>query len=203
MSKQDLKWVIQNLLSQKSHVSETKVVRRACVAAIIRWRPHLEALPSNLSSRPLATNATEFLNQPWINDCHGQAEMLFIERAVREGDNWSGQIAFPGGKNEASDKTDLDTVVRECKEEIGVHLDTRDFIPLGILEHRNIKSLTTNTITMILIPFVFLQVAPVTPKLTIQVSEVSGTHCNVFHFIKSLHNILICKQRDTYSLSLE
>ena len=46
-------------------------------------------------------------------------EMLFIERAIRNGDPWSGHMAFPGGRTEADDDDSFDTAVRESREEIG------------------------------------------------------------------------------------
>ena len=49
-------------------------------------------------------------------------ELLMIERASREGDPWSGHIAFPGGRAEPWDRSLLDTAVRETREELGVDL---------------------------------------------------------------------------------
>jgi 8-oxo-dGTP pyrophosphatase MutT (NUDIX family) len=50
----------------------------------------------------------------------GGPELLFILRAVREGDPWSGHIAFPGGRRQVSDATLRDTARRETTEEIGL-----------------------------------------------------------------------------------
>jgi len=50
------------------------------------------------------------------------AEALFIERAQREGDPWSGHMALPGGRVDASDADWLAAAVRETREEIGVEL---------------------------------------------------------------------------------
>jgi len=49
-------------------------------------------------------------------------EVLFIKRATREDDPWSGQIALPGGRHEASDLSLEDTAVRETREEVGLDL---------------------------------------------------------------------------------
>lgn len=50
-------------------------------------------------------------------------EVLFIERAIKDGDPWSGQMAFPGGRTELKDKSSLDTARRETLEEIGFDLN--------------------------------------------------------------------------------
>ncbi|MEE2777922.1 MAG: CoA pyrophosphatase [Acidobacteriota bacterium] len=49
-------------------------------------------------------------------------EVLFIERARREGDPWSGQMAFPGGRYEPEDGNLRVTAERETSEEVGVDL---------------------------------------------------------------------------------
>ncbi|HWC72546.1 MAG TPA: CoA pyrophosphatase [Gemmatimonadales bacterium] len=59
-------------------------------------------------------------------------EALFIHRAVRAGDTWSGQIAFPGGRREPRDTDLADTAIRETHEEIGVDLTGAE--RLGVLD---------------------------------------------------------------------
>ena len=49
-------------------------------------------------------------------------QVLFVKRAERAGDPWSGQIALPGGKCDADDKDLKATVVRETLEETGINL---------------------------------------------------------------------------------
>jgi 8-oxo-dGTP pyrophosphatase MutT (NUDIX family) len=49
-------------------------------------------------------------------------ELLFIKRAERVGDPWSGDLAFPGGKREPTDLALLETAVRETREEVGLRL---------------------------------------------------------------------------------
>ena len=49
-------------------------------------------------------------------------ELLFIKRAARDTDPWSGQIALPGGRHEDADESLEDTAVRETFEEVGLEL---------------------------------------------------------------------------------
>jgi 8-oxo-dGTP pyrophosphatase MutT (NUDIX family) len=67
-----------------------------------------------------------------LHDGDEGIEALFIHRAVRVGDTWSGQIAFPGGRREPRDADLLDTAIRETHEEIGVDLMSRE--RLGTLD---------------------------------------------------------------------
>lgn len=52
----------------------------------------------------------------------GSPELLFIKRAEYEGDPWSGQIAFPGGRAEEFDTSLAETATRETREETGIDL---------------------------------------------------------------------------------
>jgi 8-oxo-dGTP pyrophosphatase MutT (NUDIX family) len=67
-----------------------------------------------------------------LHDGDDGLETLFIHRAVRAGDTWSGQIAFPGGRREATDPDLLATAIRETMEEIGVDLSGAE--RLGVLD---------------------------------------------------------------------
>lgn len=60
----------------------------------------------------------------------GPPELLFIERARREGDPWSGQMAFPGGRRDSVDADIAATATRETLEEVGLALDA----PFGRLD---------------------------------------------------------------------
>ena len=55
-------------------------------------------------------------------DNAGSADLLFIKRAVFEGDPWSGQVALPGGRHEPADASLAHTAMRETHEEIGADL---------------------------------------------------------------------------------
>jgi 8-oxo-dGTP pyrophosphatase MutT (NUDIX family) len=48
-------------------------------------------------------------------------EILMIQRAVRDGDPWSGDMAFPGGRVDKADGNSLITARRETFEEIGLN----------------------------------------------------------------------------------
>ncbi|MFQ5514195.1 MAG: NUDIX hydrolase [Myxococcota bacterium] len=60
----------------------------------------------------------------------GAPELLFIERATRETDPWSGQMAFPGGRHDPGDRDLEATAARETLEEVGVRLEA----PIGRLD---------------------------------------------------------------------
>jgi 8-oxo-dGTP pyrophosphatase MutT (NUDIX family) len=51
------------------------------------------------------------------------AEVLLIRRAERHADPWSGHMAFPGGRRDASDRDLVETAMRETREEVGLSLD--------------------------------------------------------------------------------
>src|SRR5262245_4891896 len=78
-------------------------------------------------------------------------ETLFIHRAVRVGDTWSGQIAFPGGRREPRDRDLLATAIRETHEEIGVDLASAE--RLGVLD--DLHPRTPVLPPVVVRPFVF------------------------------------------------
>src|SRR5438105_6871550 len=67
-----------------------------------------------------------------LHDGDEGLEALFIHRAVRAGDTWSGQIAFPGGRRDPGDADLLATAIRETMEEVGVDLSSAE--RLGVLD---------------------------------------------------------------------
>jgi 8-oxo-dGTP pyrophosphatase MutT (NUDIX family) len=58
----------------------------------------------------------------------GEVELLFIERAQRSGDPWSGHMAFPGGYVDPGDPDARHAAERETLEEVGIDLETADLI---------------------------------------------------------------------------
>ena len=55
-------------------------------------------------------------------------ELLVIKRATRDGDPWSGQMAFPGGKIDRADKDARAAAEREVFEEVGFVLSESSYV---------------------------------------------------------------------------
>lgn len=87
-----------------------------------------------------------------------EPDVLFMVRAQREGDRWSGQVAFPGGHHEPSDTSLLDTARRETLEEVGLDL-VHVAHPLGQLAPVQARS-HGQRLSLWVTPFVFVQHTP-------------------------------------------
>lgn len=57
-----------------------------------------------------------------------QLQMLIIHRAEHDGDPWSGDLAFPGGKVDAEDRTAQAAAEREALEEVGMDLAAAEYL---------------------------------------------------------------------------
>lgn len=131
--------------------------KRASVALIIRIRPtypdraatydpslyHQTQLLSSASGECAAdssfqSNLDTFFEQTWV--AKGDPEILFIKRSTRIGDRWTGHIALPGGKRELGDDSDLETSMREAREETGIELGGPDCLIVGNLPERVVTS---------------------------------------------------------------
>ncbi len=86
------------------------------------------------------------------------AELLFIRRAERAGDPWSGHVAFPGGRRDVIDASLEATARRETREEIALDLDV-DARLLGVLDDIRPRSAALPSIAVR--PFVFSLERPV------------------------------------------
>ena len=95
-----------------------------------------------------------------------EPEILFIQRAVYEGDPWSGQIAFPGGRAESEDASLFETAIRETFEE--TEIDLRDRAQLvGALD--DLGPVSVHLPAIIVRPFVFLLPESPEPVLSSEV----------------------------------
>jgi 8-oxo-dGTP pyrophosphatase MutT (NUDIX family) len=98
------------------------------------------------------------------------AEILFIKRAERDGDPWSGHLAFPGGRAEESDASLLDVAMREAFEEVGIDARQGGRV-LGRLP--TLRPLSVRIPSVTVTPFVALAPSGVVPR--IQPEEVAET----------------------------
>jgi len=79
-------------------------------------------------------------------------DILLIKRSERQGDPWSGDMAFPGGKMDSTDQSIYHTALRELHEEIG--LEAGNLKQLGRLSDQLTKT-HSGLRPMIISPFIF------------------------------------------------
>lgn len=87
-----------------------------------------------------------------MRDVDNCPEVLFIQRAEKEGDPWSGHMAFPGGHREPTDASLVSAAVRETDEEIGLDLTPASY--LGALNHQQAQP-RGRVLNMLIAPHVF------------------------------------------------
>jgi 8-oxo-dGTP pyrophosphatase MutT (NUDIX family) len=96
-------------------------------------------------------------------------ELLLIERAEKEGDPWSGHMAFPGGRQSPEDASPRWTAERETLEEVGLDLAPAELLgQLDDLEGRHAGRPTGLVISA------FVYHVPEAPPLTVQAEEVQS-----------------------------
>ena len=136
--------------------------------------PQIRALADSLRERPGVVTSPEGIGT-WaavaviVRARDDVAELLFIRRVEREGDRWSGQIAFPGGHLDESDGTLDRTATRETWEEIGVDLSAIAS-PLGALD--DVAPRTPVLPPIAVRPFVFAAPAEVNAEAGHEVAEI-------------------------------
>ncbi|KAJ5092713.1 hypothetical protein N7456_008574 [Penicillium angulare] len=183
-SQAGLSHFLHNVLSElyqhpSPHVPDPPTCKkRASVALILRVRPTYNHWPTSSSigdpSLTVEDRLDEFFSQPWVQN--GDPEVLFIKRAARVGDRWTGHIALPGGKRDPEDADDQAAAIREAWEEIGLDLTTDDCIHVGNLPERWVTTSWGSVPLMTLCPFVFLTTRSDSPTLNLQPTEVASTH---------------------------
>lgn len=117
-------------------------------APLVRVRAALEVYQPRAERAPEARPAAVSLV---LVEEGADLTTLFIRRADRAGDPWSGQIALPGGRREPGDADLLATALRETREEVGVDLGTAE--RLGVLD--DLYPRTPMLPPVVVRPFVF------------------------------------------------
>lgn len=138
---------------------------RAAVAIVLRAVDPTSEDPAHHASR-LTHHGSRDLTISRSHDLthHASIEVLLILRAERSGDPWSGQVALPGGRMDASDATLQDTAMRETLEETGIDLNAEGLL-LGTLDE--LRPRTPHLPPIIVTPFV--AIAP--PEPVIHISD--------------------------------
>ena len=131
--------------------------RRSAVAVVVRSSAPPRSHPlQRLDQEQRQQNKTK--SDPGTIGCC-DFEVLFVRRADNPGDPWSGQVSFPGGKQDVADGgCDRSTAVRETFEEIGVDLRAPRFVYLGQIDDRSAFSRGTK-VDLSISTFVFEDVA--------------------------------------------
>ena len=100
--------------------------------------PSLEDITQALAARTPVVIPVEGKAQAGVavvlRDAPDGPSVLFIERARREGDPWSGHMAFPGGRVGPTDAHSRAAAERETHEEVGLPLAGAEY--LGRLDDR-------------------------------------------------------------------
>ena len=87
------------------------------IQLIRQQRPILQPLPVEIERTKQA--AVTVL----IREHLSGLEILIIKRAEHPRDPWSGHLALPGGRADATDRNLIHTAAREMSEEVGIELD--------------------------------------------------------------------------------
>ena len=116
--------------------------------------------------RLMKRSAVAMILQMRDNELH----ILMIKRAEREGDPWSGHMAFPGGRMDKGDVNGYAVAIRETAEEVGLTLGSQDEC-IGRLSDLNAKP-NRGAFGMAVSPFVFRLDRDVALKINYEVAEV-------------------------------
>ncbi len=100
-----------------------------------------------------------------LRDSEDEEQVLLIRRADRKDDPWSGQVAFPGGRVELTDKSFEETARRETAEEVGIDL-SKFGVFLGYMHE-----LKARTREIVVVPSVFKLDASVDIALSAEVAS--------------------------------
>ncbi len=108
---------------------------------------------ASIQSVEAGANTREAAVAAVLRERDGQTEALFILRATKESDPWSGHMAFPGGHRDPPDPSLRHTAERETLEEIGLDL-AADARFIGEIEPVRANP-RGRVIDMVVVPFVY------------------------------------------------
>ena len=115
-------------------------------AALAEHSPHREA--EKIDRRRSAVTLL-------LREENDDLQVFMIQRAEREGDPWSGHMAFPGGRMDPEDASSYAAAVRECWEEVGFEPEkSEDASYIGRLSEMP-THVSTGRHQMYVTPFVF------------------------------------------------
>ncbi|KYF72596.1 NUDIX hydrolase [Sorangium cellulosum] len=143
----DLAAIMARLAGREAALDALTQERQAAVAAILR--------------APAGAPGTA--REPMGDGDPGEAELLLIRRAEHPRDPWSGHMALPGGRRDATDASLLDTAIRETREEVGIDLEARGTLLARLPDLPAVAR--GRRVGLIISPFVFALRS--TPELTL------------------------------------
>jgi 8-oxo-dGTP pyrophosphatase MutT (NUDIX family) len=162
--------------------------------ATLLAHPDIARLSSQLKShRAIAGDKEEGMRRAAVAlifraRADGAPELLFIKRADYPADPWSGQVAFPGGREEKGDANLADTAMRETREETGIDL-RRDGTVIGTLD--DLRPQTTRLPAIIVRPYVVLLNRVESLVLSDEVAEAFWVPLEVLRQTSSWHKTTV------------
>ena len=130
-----------------------------------RARISIDDVRDRLSRRPPLAIDVETGRQAAVaivlTEREGDAHALLIQRAEREGDPWSGHMAFPGGHREPHEHDLYLTAARETFEEVGIDLH-RQAEAIGRLD--DVHAQSSRPLDLLIRPFVCAATTELVPR---------------------------------------
>ncbi len=116
---------INMLAKQKNLYDLRNILRLRLSQSLPGMEAHKKMIPKFDGRTPKYFNDTQKLKEAAVLivlfEEDSTIKTILIERVINSGHH-SGQIAFPGGKKEKTDKNLIQTALRETKEEVGVSI---------------------------------------------------------------------------------